>query len=249
MQSAEQAPVTVVVADDEPIAREGLKRALGRWPWVRWLGEAASGRATVELVERLRPDVLFLDIEMPGGTGLDVLRRLEHRPMVIFTTAYAEHAVTAFELGSVDYLLKPFGPDRLKVAMERVRAAVGEPRESVLDRLEEVRGRGPISRLFVRSGNAVLPVAVDALVHLEAWGDYVVAHTASSKYIVHIALHRLEARLDPSRFVRVHRGHLVNLENVAAFRSVDGGTVAELTTGARVPVSRSRAKQVRKLAE
>jgi two-component system LytT family response regulator len=133
--------------------------------------------------------------------------------------------------------------------MERVRAAVGEPRESVLDRLEEVRGRGPISRLFVRSGNAVLPVAVDALVHLEAWGDYVVAHTASSKYIVHIALHRLEARLDPSRFVRVHRGHLVNLENVAAFRSVDGGTVAELTTGARVPVSRSRAKQVRKLAE
>jgi two-component system LytT family response regulator len=118
----------------------------------------------------------------------------------------------------------------------------------VLERLESVRGGGPITRLFVRSGNAVLPVAVSALVHLEAWGDYVIAHTAHSKYIVHVSLQRLESRLDSAVFVRVHRSHLVNLTSVVAFRSEDGGTIAELTTGAQVPVSRAHAKVVRKLA-
>ncbi|MBK8250754.1 MAG: response regulator [Gemmatimonadetes bacterium] len=242
------APITVVVADDEPVAREGLRRALEAFSWVRWIGEAGSGTAAVEMVDRLKPDLLFLDIEMPGGTGLDVMQRLTHHPMVVFTTAYAEYAVTAFELGSLDYLLKPFGPERLQSAMERVRAAVGEPRESPVERLAAALGTGPITRLFVRSGNAVLPVAVDALVHLEAWGDYVIAHTATSKYVIHVSLQRLEERLDPSCFVRVHRSHLVHLACVAAFRPEGGGLVAELTTGARVPVSRTHARAVRRLA-
>lgn len=245
---AVQDPVTVVVADDEPVAREGLRRALNTFSWAQWVGEAASGRAAVEMVDRLKPDLLFLDIEMPGGTGLDVMRQVTHQPMVIFTTAYAEHAVTAFELGSVDYLLKPFGPDRLQAAMDRVRALVGEPRESPLERLTGTLGTGPITRLFVRSGNAVLPVAVDALVHIEAWGDYVIAHTSATKYVVHVPLQRLEERLDPLRFVRVHRSHLVQLAHVTAFRPSGGALVAELTTGARVPVSRTHARTVRRLA-
>jgi two-component system, LytTR family, response regulator len=243
-----RAPVTVVVADDEPVAREGLRRALDAFSWVRWIGEAGSGPATVEMVDRLKPDLLFLDIEMPGGNGIEVMRRLTHHPMVVFTTAYAEYAVTAFELGSLDYLLKPFGPDRLQAALERVRAAVGEPQESGVERLAAALGTGPITRLFVRSGNAVLPVAVDALVHLEAWGDYVVAYTATSKYVIHVSLQRLEERLDPSRFIRVHRSHLVQLSEVTAFRPAGGGLVAELTNGARVPVSRTHARAVRHLA-
>jgi two-component system LytT family response regulator len=245
---ADVSPVTVVVADDEPIARDGLRAALQGVSWVRWIGEAASGDETVAVVDRLRPDLLFLDIAMPGGNGLDALRRMTHRPHVVFTTAFAEHAVTAFEIGGIDYLLKPFGEDRLRTALERVRAAMGAPVEAPADRLAEALGTGAMRRLFVRNGAAVIPVAVDALVHLEAWGDYVVAHTASARHVVHVTLQQLERRLDPTLFVRVHRGHLVRLDAVRAFRTVDGGLVAELVTGARVPVSRTHAKEVRRLA-
>lgn len=248
MTGRQAAPLTVVIADDEPIAREGLRHLLGAHPWLTLVGEAASGVATVALVERLRPDVLFLDVEMPGGTGLEVLAQLHHRPFVVFTTAYSQHAVTAFELGALDYLLKPFGGDRLQLALERVRAGVGEPCEPVGDRLREALRRGPMTRLFVRSGTSVIPVAVDDLARVEAWGDYVTAYTATSRYVVHVALQRLAERLDPARFVRVHRAHLVNLAHVRAFRAQPGGGLAaEMTDGTMVPVSRTHAKAVRAL--
>src|SRR5688572_9758561 len=103
------APVTAVVADDEPIARAGLRDMLAEISWVRWIGDAASGPAAVEAIDRLRPDLVFLDIQMPGLLGTEVLRKITHQPYVVFTTAYAQHAVTGFELGALDYLLKPFG--------------------------------------------------------------------------------------------------------------------------------------------
>ncbi|MCU0647069.1 MAG: LytTR family DNA-binding domain-containing protein [Gemmatimonadaceae bacterium] len=242
------APVTACVADDERIARDGLVRLLGATPWIRVVGEAASGAAAVELVDRLRPDVLFLDIEMPDGSGLDVLRQLTHRPFVVFTTAFGQHAVTAFELGAVDYLLKPFGAERLATALERVRAGLGEPVDRVADRLHDVMRQGPMTRLFVRSGAAVLPVMVDQLVRIEAWGDYVNAYTSTSRYVVHVALQRLVDRLDAATFVRVHRAHVVNLAFVRAFRTQSGGGMAaEMTDGTLVPVSRAYARQVRAL--
>ncbi len=249
MTSRDVDPVPVVIADDEPIAREGLRTALTAWSWVRCVGEAASGGATVEMVDRLKPELLFLDIEMPGGNGLDVVQRLTHRPFIIFTTAWSQHAVTAFELGALDYLLKPFGADRLRAALERARAAIGEPVEHPVERLHEAMRSGPMTRLFVRSGASVLPVPVDAITHLEAWGDYVTAHTMGAKYVLHVALHRLEERLDPARFIRVHRAHLVNLAHVKAFRSQGGGQLAaELSDGRLVPVSRPHARAVRGLS-
>ncbi|HEX4934610.1 MAG TPA: LytTR family DNA-binding domain-containing protein [Gemmatimonadaceae bacterium] len=242
------APLTVVIADDEPIAREGLRHMLAAHDWLRVVGEAASGGATVTMVDALRPDVLFLDVEMPGGTGVDVLQRLTHRPFVVFTTAFSQHAVTAFELGAVDYLLKPFGGDRLQRALERVRAGAGEPAEDASDRLQEALRHGAMSRLFVRSGASVIPVAVEQITRVEAWGDYVTAYTTSSRYVVHLALQRLADRLDPARFVRVHRAHLVNLAHVKAFRpQPGGGLVAEMLDGASVPVSRTHARTIRAL--
>ena len=242
------APLTVVIADDEPIARQGLRHMLAAHSWLSVVGEAASGDATVAMVDALRPDVLFLDVEMPGESGIDVLRRLTHAPMVIFTTAYSQHAVTAFELGAIDYLLKPFGAARFALALERLRAGVGEPVESVGDRLQEAMRRGTMSRLFVRSGSFVIPVAVEQVARVEAWGDYVIAHTTSTRYVIHLALQRLADRLDPARFVRVHRAHVVNLAHVKAFRAQPGGgLVAEMHDGAKVPVSRTYAKGIRAL--
>ncbi len=241
-------PVTAVIADDEPVARDGLRDMLSEVSWMRCVGEAASGPAAREMVEQLRPDVLFLDIEMPEGNGIEVFRQLRHRPFVVFTTAFSQHAVSAFELGAVDYLLKPFGAERLQRALDRIRSGLGEPRDAVADRLQEVMSQGTMTRLFVRSGASVIPVDVEAITHLSAWGDYVTAHTASSRYVVHVALHRLEERLDPTRFVRIHRAHIVNLAHVTAFRSLSGGQlVAEVANGTQVPVSRTYARALRAL--
>lgn len=240
---------TALIADDEPAARAGLRRMLGAFDWVDVIGEAAHGPATLEAVERLHPVLLFLDIQMPGLLGTEVLARLTHRPFVVFTTAYAQHAVTAFELGAVDYLLKPFGATRLAATMERVRTALGEPSASApVDRLGEVLAKGPLQRLFVRSGTAIVPVPVSSVLHFEADGDYVVAHTERGRHVLALSLSRLEGRLDATRFVRIHRTHLVNLDHVLAFRRHGkGGMTAELRGGAQLAVSRLRAQELRRL--
>ncbi|HEX2210375.1 MAG TPA: LytTR family DNA-binding domain-containing protein [Longimicrobium sp.] len=241
--------VTAFVADDEPVARAGLRAMLEAFDWVHLVGEAADGESAVKEIEALRPELLFLDVQMPGLLGTDVLRRLERPPFVIFTTAFSEHAVTAFELGAVDYLLKPFGPSRLAAAMERVRSALGEPAPiDALERLSGALAGGPISRLFVRIGGTLVPLPVERVSWFEASGDYVTAHAGNARHLLHLSLSRLEARLDARRFVRVHRTHIVNLDQVRAFRRDGRGNLeAELLDGARVPVSRARAQELRSL--
>ena len=243
--------VTTLIADDEPVARAGLRDMLAGVDWLTCVGEAANGPAAVDAINRLRPELAFLDIQMPGLLGTDVLRRVEHQPFVVFTTAYAQHAASAFELGALDYLLKPFGPDRLATTLERVRAAIGEPHTlPAFDRLREALGSGPMSRLFVRSGSAIIPVAVESVAWFEAWGDYVTAHAIGgrARHVLHLSLSHLEARLDPKRFLRIHRTYIVNLDHVTAFRRQGKERmVAELADGARLAVSRSRAKELRSL--
>lgn len=250
---ATRAPVTVLIADDEPVARAGLRDMLGGIEWLTIVGEAANGLAAVDAIDRLRPDLVFLDIQMPGLLGTDVLMNVTHQPFVVFTTAYGQHAAAAFELGALDYLLKPFGAERLGKSLERIRAALGEPISfSAFDRLREALGSGPMSRLFVRSGAGIIPVAVDAVSWFESSGDYVTAHVSAqpggspSRYLLHLSLNRLEGRLDAERFRRIHRTHIVNMEHVVAFRRAGKGRlVAEMRDGHRLPVSRERAKEVR----
>lgn len=241
--------VTVLIADDEPVARAGLRDMLAPFEWLVCVGEASSGPAAVESINTLKPELVFLDIQMPGLLGTEVLERVVHQPMVVFTTAFAQHAVAAFELGALDYLLKPFGPERLAAALERVRAALGEPAPlPALDRLREALARGPMSRLFVRSGGAIVPLAVAEVSWFEARGDYVAAYAGPVRHLVHLSLNRLEERLDPARFVRIHRTHIVNLERVKSFRPLGKGRLeAVLTDGARLPVSRARAQELRGL--
>jgi two-component system LytT family response regulator len=243
------APITILIVDDEPIARAGLRDMLAAVDWVTCVGEAASGPAAVEAINRLRPELVFLDVQMPGMLGTDVLRNLDHQPFVVFTTAYAQHAVTAFELGALDYLLKPFGAERLLTALERVRAAFGEPSAtSPVDRAREALSSGPMSRLFVRSGRSIVPILVSNVSWFEALGDYVAAHVDGRKHVLHLSLNRLETRLDPAKFARIHRTHIVNLDCVAAFRRVaKDRLVAELTDGTRLAVSRQKAQDLRAL--
>ncbi len=244
----EARPVSTLVVDDEPLARAGLARLLAEVEWLRVVGEAASGPAALESIERWRPELVFLDIQMPGFSGTDLLPRLTHRPLVVFTTAFAQHAVTAFELGALDYLLKPFGEERLAAALERVRATIGEP-HATLERYGELFQRAPISRLFVRSGRSIVPIAVADIAWFEAVGDYIAAHVGASTHLLHLSLNQLEERLDPAAFLRLHRGHIVNLACVASFqRQTDASLVAVLRDGTRLAVSRARAQELRALA-
>ena len=243
------ARITALVVDDEPVARAGLRRMLAQFPWIACVGEADSGPAAVSAIDALRPELVFLDVQMPGMSGIEVLRSVQHGVHVVFTTAHAEHAIAAFELGAIDYLLKPFGAERLAATLERVRAAFGEPAPPAADRLADALSRGPMTRLFVRSGRAIVPVAVAAIVRFEAVGDYAAVHAGGPPHLVHVSLGRLEERLDPARFVRIHRGHLVNLDHVASFtRHPDGRIVARLRDGAELPVSRAKAQALRGLA-
>ena len=239
--------VSVLIADDEPVARAGLRDMLSDVAWLTIVGEVGDGLAAVQAINTLRPELVFLDIQMPGMLGTGVLASVEHQPFVVFTTAYAQHAVAGFELGALDYLLKPFGRERLAKSLERIRAALGEPHTlSAFGRLGDALGKGPMSRLFVRAGGGIVPVAVKDVAWFESSGDYVTAHAGRSRYMLHLALNRLEARLDATRFARIHRTHIVNLDHVVAFRRKDGGrVVAELDDGARLPVSRERAKELR----
>jgi two-component system, LytTR family, response regulator len=241
--------VRTLVVDDEPLARIGLRAMLTAFDWVEVVGEAADGEAAVEAIDRLQPELVFLDVQMPGLFGIEVLRRIKRQPFIIFTTAFSQHAVSAFELGAVDYLLKPFGAPRLSAAMERIRAAIGEPvGVSALERLSGALASGPISRLFVRTGGNLVPLPIRDVAWFEADRDYVTAHTARTRHPLNLSLTRLEDRLDSSRFVRIHRAHIVNLDHVRAFkRDARGNLAAELADGRRVPVSRARAQELRSL--
>jgi two-component system LytT family response regulator len=244
------AKVSTLVVDDEPVARAGMRRMLAEVDWIDCVGEAASGPAAIQAIDALKPELVFLDVQMPGLLGTEVLPLVQHQPFVVFTTAYSEYAVTAFELGAIDYLLKPFGEDRLHATLDRVRAAFGEPLMPTLDRLGEAMSRTPMTRLFVRRGRSIVPLAVTDIAWFEAIGDYIAAHVGDAQHVLHLSLNQLEQRLDPQRFVRIHRAHIVNLDQVGAFRrQPDGRLIAELRGGAHLQVSRAKAQELRGLAK
>jgi len=241
---------TAVVVDDDPLARERLRDLAGEVSLVDVVGEAADGESAVRVIDELRPDIVFLDIEMPGGSGLDVARRIEHPAAIVFTTAYQQYAVTAFELSAVDYLLKPFGPERFREAVERALAARGlesqTRRTALLD--EALEQSHPLARLFLRERDTILPVPVERIVRIEAEGDYVMVHTRERSYLVRLRLQDLESRLG-DRFLRVHRSHLVNLDHVKVFEHNDDvRLVVVMTDGTRILASRARSRELRRLA-
>jgi two-component system LytT family response regulator len=235
-----------LIVDDESVARAGMRHMLAEVEWIECIGEAANGPAAVEAINTLKPELVFLDIQMPGLLGTEVMTRVQHQPFVVFTTAYAQHAVTAFELGALDYLLKPFGEDRLRSALTRIRAAMGEPRTSSFDLFSEAMSHTPMSRLFVRSGRSIVPLNVSDIAWFEAVGDYIAAHVGASQHLLHVSLSQLEERLNPQKFMRIHRTHIVNLDHVAAFRrQPEGRMIAELDDGTILQVSRTKAQELR----
>jgi two-component system, LytTR family, response regulator len=250
------ASLTVVIVEDEDVQRRQLSAWLATEPSVTVVGEAGTGSAAVSLIDELRPDVALLDIALPELTGLEVLRRVHHSPTVVFTTAYREYAIDAFELGAVDYLLKPFGRDRLVAALERVRDRAGSREGSrdgeasaVLERVESVRDEGgPLTRVFVRNGGAIVPIPVESIVRLEADGDYTAVIAGGRRHLIGMSLQTLHARIRRDDFVRVHRQHVVNLAHVSRFVPYDAARLSiEFTGGGSVVASRAGSQMLRGL--
>ncbi len=252
--------IRALIVEDEPLARRTLREILADVPWLECIGEAETGTRAVQLIDALAPDLVFLDIEMPELNGLDVLDRISHEPAVIFTTAYDRYAVSAFELEALDYLLKPFGRERCLAALERARRALplsgrgsrseAETTTPLVERARSVMAEsGPLTRLFVRDRDRIVPVATAEIERLEAADDYVEVRTKSRSYLVYLTLNDFERRLDPERFIRVHRAHIVNLDFVKQLVPFDGSRMqVEMRDGTKILASRARSKELRQLA-
>ncbi|NNM32070.1 MAG: response regulator transcription factor [Gemmatimonadetes bacterium] len=242
-----------LIVDDEPPARAKVARILTTRDDVEVVGEAADGLEAVERIRALRPDLVILDIQMPGRTGFDVLASLESdMPYVVFATAYDEHAIRAFEVAAVDYLLKPFNRDRLFTAIDRVQArreSEGKGPQAALERLlalldsatpGELKGHLEyVERLVVESRGRRILVDVDDVRSLRADGNYVAVHVEGRSYLCRGTLTSYADKLDPRRFIRVHRSVLVNLDRVRELKPIArGDQLLILDDGSEVRMSR-----------
>ncbi len=227
-----------LLVDDERLARAGLRRLLESHDDVTIVGEAANADEALNQIRRLDPDVVFLDVEMPGRSGLELLEDLEDFPAVIFTTAYQEYAVRAFEVSALDYLLKPIAADRLDAALDKVRKLVAP------------RGSGPErkQRVFLREGERCWIVPLEEIRVLESEGNYTRVYFAGNRPLIYKSLNALEARLDPEAFFRASRSHIVNLRDIQSLApQPDGGLVATLTGGIKVGISRRQSRKLKEL--
>ncbi len=232
----------VAIVDDEAPARALLREYLSVFPDVEIVAECANGFEAVQAVEATAPNLLLLDVQMPGLSGFEVLELLGREVAVVFVTAYDEFALRAFEVHAVDYLLKPFSPERLREALGRARRRIGQPREAELDNVA-VAARAPgtwPARLVAREGGRVHVIPVDALDLVEARDDYVCLRSGSREVRKQQTLTELATQLDPARFVRVHRSFIVNVAKIARIeRYGKDSRLAVLHDGTKVPVSRT----------
>jgi two-component system LytT family response regulator len=226
-----------LIVDDERIARQELRRLLGAHPEIEIVGEAKNGEEALALIVQLSPDLLFLDIQMPGMTGFELLDRLEDVPQVIFTTAYDSFAIKAFEVNALDYLMKPIAPERLAAALTKLkRAEIAKTAAKTLD------------QVFVRDGERCWIVRVAEIYLLESDGNYTRLFFGKERPLILRSLAALEERLDPSIFFRAGRKHIVNLKWIDHVENgVAGNLIVTLKTGQQVEMSRRQSARLKEI--
>lgn len=239
--------VSALIVEDEPLARRLLKDLIRATPWLECVGEVSDGRLAAGAIDHLQPDLVFLDVQLPGRSGLDVLSAVTVHPAVIFTTAFDQYAVSAFELGAIDYLLKPFGAERFERAVTRAKAGlIDRQRVPAAMRARDVMDAGPLRRLFARDAERIVPIPTSAIERIEANDDFVLVHTGGRSFRLNATMASIEARLDARTFVRVHRSHVVNLDHVVAIEPYDGSRFqVTLRSGAKLLASRQRSRALR----
>lgn len=243
-------PVRALLVEDEPHARQSLREYAGEIEWLILIGEASDGAEAVRLIDQLEPDLVFLDVCLPELSGMEVIRRIHCSPEIVFTTAYDQFALAAFEVGALDYLLKPFGRQRFHTMLQRVRRHLAEsviPAPETIERARAAFG-APLRLLFARTRDGIVPIDVRTIRHIQASGDYVEVHCESGRHLLHMSLGELASRLDPELFFQVHRSHVVNLEAVELLRPFDARRfLIRLRDGTEILASRSASELLRRL--
>ena len=266
--------IRTVIADDESLARRGLKMRLADHPDIDIVAECSNGREAIEAANTLEPDLLFLDIQMPRLDGFDVIHRIQsdNLPLVIFATAFDHYAVEAFEVHAVDYLLKPVEPERLTAALNRVRERLGKKRSELekhklLSLLSEwdrqghgqfavrirelVSADGPVTEtLVIRDGHDIHRVNIDDIDWIDAAGDYMCLHVGEHTHVMRATMKELQSKLPPTQFVRIHRSTLVNSHRVIRVEaSAFGKHSVVLANGASLTMSRGQREQLEALLQ
>ena len=246
----------VIVADDEPLVRERIRTLLADRDDVTLLAECGDGESALLRIQEEQPDLALLDIQMPVLDGFEVAEALpaDQRPAIIYVTAYDEYAVRAFEVNAVDYLMKPIEPQRLHAAIDRTAArlrspAAAHPQHELALLLQEIRQlRGYPERLVIRDGQRMTFVAVTDIQRVEAAGNYVRVYTGTASFLMRDSMKAVESRLDPRRFVRIHRSLIVSIDRIVHMEPhFHGEYVLTLRDGTRVTSSRSYGERIREL--
>jgi two-component system, LytTR family, response regulator len=239
----------VLIAEDEPLAAEALAEWVAQMPQLELVGVCADGESALARIRALRPALVLMDIQMPGLTGLQVLQSLvaeDLQPAVIFTTAYDEHALTAFELHAIDYLLKPFSHERFVEAVEHARLrSAATPLRPAVDALLQ-GGNEPLARVLVRDQGKIFPVQVAEIEYLRSDTKYTALVSRGRSFLVRVPIQGFEQRLDPSRFLRVHRSCIVNLDFVETMAPDENSQlVIQMRDGTRMVASREVSRMLR----
>ena len=260
--STDASPIHALIVDDEPLARERLHELLDEAPGVTVVGDAEDGPEAVDAIREQAPNLVFLDVQMPGMSGIDVIEEIgvEAMPTTVFVTAYDQYAIKAFDLAAVDYLLKPFDDERFEQALHRARDQIASQNDEAISErllrllrerdpslLEEERTRDEpyLERIAVQGRGKARIVPVDDLTHITADGSYAELHTGDDTYVIRERMKTLTARLDPEAFARVHRSAIVRLGKIELLLRGGGGDYAvRLQDGTRIPVSRSRVDEL-----
>jgi two-component system, LytTR family, response regulator len=246
--------IRTLIVDDEPLSRRRLQRFLQSAPDVEVVAECGDGTAAVTAIQEHKPDLVFLDVQMPNLSGFDVLSAIgvERMPVVIFVTAFDTFAVQAFEAQALDYLLKPFGEDRVAKALERARTFLeGGAKRDYQDHLAELlrttdAGRNN-ARVLVRNGDRVLVLGAAEIDWVEAYGDYVRLHIGQQSHLLRSTLTEMEQRLKPEGFARIHRSRLVNLDRIREFNTISGTELLiVLKNGAQLNASPTYLKELQR---
>jgi two-component system LytT family response regulator len=247
--------IRTVIVDDEELARQVLRELISAHPELEIIAECANGFEAVKAVTELKPDLLFLDIQMPKLDGFEVLELVGSDMAIVFATAYDEYALKAFEVHAVDYLLKPFGAERFEKALQHARQRIGGASAPDANKVAEIAqsARAPgtfLDRIVVRDGTRVHIIPVAKLNYVEAQDDYVALASEGKKYLKQQTIASLEAALDPKQFLRIHRSYVVNLERVARIEPYGKDSkVAILNDDTRLPVSRAGYERLRAVLE
>jgi two-component system, LytTR family, response regulator len=250
--------IRVIIVDDEPLAREGVRLHLDAAPDMEVIGEAGSGEEAITLIETLRPDLMFLDVDMPGLDGFGVLEAVgpAQMPVTVFATAYDQFALRAFDAHAIDYILKPYDAERFTKALDRARMHIAGRRRAQMDDrlgslLDELRTRGQyMERLVVRSGGRIVILRVAEIDWIEAASNYVRIHAGDREYLLRETMTALESKLDPAGFVRIHRSTIVRVDRIRELEPLfQGDYVVILEDGTRLTSSRGYRERLQELLQ